>query len=211
MEHEKTSHVEKMLSGALYDPSKDGLPAMRARAHDLCRAYNALSETDGQREPLLRQILPHAGENVYFQGPIQFDYGCFTTVGDNTYANFSFTCLDCAPVTIGKNVFIGPNVSLLTPIHPLCYQERNVFRNDEGVMSDLEYAKPIVIGDNCWLAGSVTVCGGAVIGAGCVIGAGSVVTGDIPENTFACGVPCRPVRSITEADALLREREESAK
>lgn len=193
---------EKMLNGKLYDPSLDGLPELRAKAHDLSRRYNALSETDEKREEIINELIPQMGENVYFQGPVQFDYGCFTTVGENTYANFNFTCLDCAPVTIGKNVFFGPNVNVLTPVHPLRYQERNLFRREDGELTDHEYAKPIVIGDNCWIAGNVTICGGVTIGSGCVIGAGSVVTKDIPDNTLAVGVPCRPIREITEADSL---------
>jgi len=49
---------------------------------------------------------------VYLQGPIFFDYGVNTQIGENTYANFNFTVLDCAPVSIGKNVFFGPNVAI---------------------------------------------------------------------------------------------------
>ena len=53
-----------------------------------------------------------------------------------------------------------------------------------------------------WLASNVTVCGGVTIGEGSVIGAGSVVTHDIPENSFAAGVPCRVIREISESDSL---------
>ncbi len=203
--YRKMNELEKMLAGELYDPSGDGLPMQRARAHDLCRAYNQLSETDEKRADVLRELLPHMAENVYLQGPVQFDYGTYTTIGKNTYVNFNFTCIDCCPVQIGENVFFGPNVSILTPVHPMRWQERNQFRNDAGVMTDLEYARPVVIGDNCWIAGNVTICGGAVIGSGCVIGAGSVVTGDIPDNSFAAGVPCRVIRPITEEDAMSRK------
>jgi maltose O-acetyltransferase len=69
-------------------------------------------------------------------------------------------------------------------------------------MTDKEYARPIIIGNNCWIAGNVTVCGGVTIGDGCVIGAGSVVTRDIPSNVIAAGVPCRVIREITEDDDL---------
>lgn len=192
---------EKMISGTIYDPSDKELAALRAKAHDLCREYNALSETDEERSEILKQ-LGIVGKSFYLQGPVQFDYGCFTTLGANFYANFNFTCVDCCPVNVGDNVFVGPNVSLLTPIHPLRWQDRNQYAKPDGTLTDKEYAKPITIGNNCWLAGNVTVCGGVTIGDGCVIGAGSVVTRDIPPNSLAVGVPCRVVRDITPDDAL---------
>lgn len=192
---------EKMLSGELYDPADAELLSLRQKAHRLSKEYNDSLETEeNRRADILAELLPNRGENVYIQGPVQFDYGVFTEIGDNSYANFNFTVLDCAPVTIGKNVFMGPNVSILTPVHPLHYKDRNLYRRADGVLTDREYAKPIVIGDNCWIAGNVTVCGGVTIGERCVIGAGSVVTRDIPPYSLAVGVPCRRVRKITDED-----------
>jgi maltose O-acetyltransferase len=196
-----------MLNGKIYDPSDVELLKLREQAHRLSKEYNDTLETDEKREELLQKLIPNSGENVYLQGPVQFDYGCFTTIGSNTYANFNFTCLDCCPVTIGDNVFFGPNVSLLTPVHPLRFQDRNQYQNEKGMMTDKEYAKPIVIGSNCWIAGNVTVCGGVKIGQGSVIGAGSVVTRDIPDNVIAAGVPCRVIREITAEDDLMNHPE----
>ena len=82
-----------------------------------------------------------------------------------------------------------------------------MFINDKGVATDLEYAKPITIGNNCWLASNVVVCGGVTIGDGCVIGAGSVVTKDIPAGSFAAGNPCRVIRKITEQDSIYLKKE----
>lgn len=193
---------EKMLAGKLYDPADQELAGLRKRAHVLSFEYNQCKETDEQRNEILHRLLPEMGKGVFLQGPVQFDYGCFTTIGENTYANFNFTCLDCCRVTIGSNVFFGPNVSLLTPVHPLRFEERNSYMRKDGVMTDQEYARPITIKDNCWIAGNVTVCGGATIGEGSVIGAGSVVTGDIPDGVFAAGVPCRVIRKITAQDSI---------
>lgn len=191
---------EKMLSGELYLPNDPELTALRQQAHRLSMEYNAVPETESERrEEILAALAPERGKNVFLQGPVQFDYGVFTSIGENSYANFNFTVLDCAPVTIGKNVFMGPNVSLYTPVHPMHPDDRNPFPCGDGI-ADLEAAKPITIGDNCWLAGNVTVCGGVTIGEGCVIGAGSVVTRDIPPRSFAAGVPCRVIRQITDKD-----------
>lgn len=193
---------EKMLAGKIYDSSEPELVGLRQKAHRLCLEYNQLPETDKKRDELMRELGVAGGENAYFQGPVQFDYGCFTTVGEGFYANFNFTCVDCCPVTIGDNVFVGPNVSLLTPVHPFRWQDRNPYKKPDGTVTDKEYARPITIGDNCWIAGNVSVCGGVTIGEGSVIGAGSVVTRDIPPHSLAAGVPCRVIREITEADSL---------
>ena len=69
------------------------------------------------------------------------------------------------------------------------------------------YAKPVIIGNECWFGANVTVCPGVHIGDGCVIGAGSVITRDIPANTFAAGVPCNVIREITEADSMIHKPE----
>ncbi len=192
-----------MLAGKLYDPSDEELAALRLKAHKLSRRYSNTDEDETElRSDILSQLTPDAQPGLFLQGPVYFDYGVFTHFGRNCYANFNFTVLDCCPVTIGDDVFFGPNCSLLTPMHALLSEERNARTKPDGSLYDLEYAKPIVIGNSCWLAGDVTVCGGVTIGDGCVIGAGSVVTRNIPAGHLAVGNPCRIVRKITPADSI---------
>ncbi len=199
---------EKMLDGKIYDPSDSELAELRINAHKLSKLYNdTFDDESDKRAKILDKLLPNKGEGVNLQGPIYFDYGVFTTVGKNFFANFNLTVLDTCPVTIGDDVFIGPNGSILTPKHPLCHEDRNVYKKADGRITDKEYGAPITIGDNCWLAGNVTVLAGAKIGAGCVIGAGSVVTGEIPPNSLAYGNPCRVVRKITEQDRLIYKKD----
>ena len=192
---------EKMLAGMIYDPSDGELQNLRTTAHKLCNAYNKLDEDDEARQEILQKLLPN-GNGAYLQGPIYFDYGAYTTFGKGCYANFNLTVLDCCPVTIGDNVFIGTGVSIVTPVHPLLSAERNMYENGRGVMTDREYAKPITIGSNCWIASNVTICGGVTIGNDVVIGAGSVVTRDIPSGVIAVGNPCRVIRKLTEEDSI---------
>lgn len=194
---------EKMLTGRLYDASDPELAELRRLAHRLSREYNAADEgNEFKRGEILKRLVPDSGEGLYLQGPVYFDYGCFTRFGKNCYANFNFTVLDCCPVNIGDDVFFGPNCSILTPIHPMLNRERKMRFRADGTAYDLEYAKPVTIGNGCWIAGSVTICGGVTIGENCVIGAGSTVTRDIPANTFAAGSPCRVIREITDADSI---------
>ncbi len=199
---------EKMLAGKLYDTSDKELSSLRLKAHELCLQYNSLSEcNEHERSRILSELIQNAGKNLFLQGPIYFDYGVFTSFGDNCYANFNFTVLDSCPVSIGDDVFFGPNCALYTPVHPMLREERRMRFHDDGTPYDLEYARPIVIGSGCWFGGGVTVCGGVSIGKGCVIGAGSVVTRDIPDNCFAAGNPCRVIRPICESDSVFLKKE----
>lgn len=199
---------EKMISGRIYDPSDEELARLRKAAHRLSQDFNKTYDDDKQtREKILDKLISNRGEGTFLQGPIQFDYGVFTTLGKNFYANFNLTVLDVCPVTIGNDVLVGPNCAIMTALHPLRYQDRNLKFKSDGTPYDLEYAKPVTIGSNCWLASNVTVCAGVTIGEGCVIGAGSVVTRDIPPGNLAAGNPCRVIRKITEADAVELRRE----
>ena len=195
---------EKMIAGKIYDPTDKELAGIRQRAHVLCCEYNKTDETETQkRDGILSELIPNKEQSGFFQGPIYFDYGINTHIGENFYANFNLTVLDCAPVKIENNDMIGPNCSIVTPVHPLLPSERNMRKRADGTPYNYEYAKPIEIGNDCWLASNVTVIGGVTIGEGCVIGAGSVVTKDIPDGSLAVGNPCRVLRKITDADKVL--------
>ena len=198
-----TEH-EKMLAGFVYDPFCEGMPEERTEAHRLCKLYNDTFDTDTERrEAILDRLLPDRGEGVYLQGPVFFDFGTNIHIGRNSFANFNFTVMDEGRVDIGESVFIGPNVSLVTAIHPLRWQDRNSFlRRATGSVTNIERTGAIWIGNNCWIGAAVTVCPGVTIGEGCVIGAGAVVTKDIPPNTVAAGVPCRVIREIKDGDSL---------
>lgn len=190
----------KIFAGKMFDPRKTELKEMKHKAHEACRRYNRMDEYDPERSSVLREIIGGIGETFYFQGPVQFNYGCHTFIGENFFANFNLTVMDDARVYIGDHVCFGPNVSLMATNHPLIAQERVGLDRDKNTTM-AEYADGIHIGDGVWLACNVVVLDGVRIGDGAVIGAGSVVTKDIPANCLAYGNPCRPIRAITEADS----------
>ena len=198
-----------MLAGELYDPADEELVGLREKAAALTAAYNRLGREEGERrEKILDQLVPNRGAGCYMRGPIYFDYGLFITVGKNFFANWNFTVLDCAPVSIGDDVFIGPNCTLAAAVHPLHPDDRRSWMRADGSSHDYEYGRPIVIEDDCWLGSNVVVCGGVTIGRGSVIGAGSVVVRDIPPHSLAVGNPCRVVRQIGEGDRMKMPKKE---
>ena len=199
---------EKIFAGILFCPGDEQLKAIKLKTHNLNIDYNRTyeDETD-KRAEILSEMLGELGEGTFLQGPITFHYGKHTKIGKHTFINFNFTVQDDALVTIGDDCNFGPNVTIVTPVHPMLASERRFMQTSDGQIKHLCYAKPVSIGSDCWLGANVTVCPGVKIGDGCVIGAGSVVTRDIPANTFAAGVPCRVIREITEADSMVHKPE----
>lgn len=194
---------EKIRAGILFCPADPELKAIKLKTHKLNVDYNNTYEDETEkRAAILSEIIGEFGEGSFLQGPIAFHYGKHTRIGRNFFGNFNLTIQDDAEVTIGDNCNFGPNVTIVTPVHPMLADERREMRTAEGVKKHLCYAKPVHIGNDCWFGASVTVCPGVTIGDNCVIGTGSVVTRDIPANSFAAGVPCRVIRELSEADSM---------
>ncbi|MEF2574659.1 MAG: sugar O-acetyltransferase [Eisenbergiella sp.] len=194
---------EKIKAGILFCPGDPELKAIKRKTHNLNIDYNQTYEDETEkRTAILYEIIGEMGENGFIQGPVTFHYGKHTRIGKNFFGNFHLTIQDDAEVVIGDNCNFGPNVTIVTPIHPMLASERRMMLTPEGEKKKLCYAKPVHIGNDCWLCANVTVCPGVTIGDNCVIGAGSVVTRDIPSNCFAAGNPCRVIRELTEADSM---------
>ena len=131
--------------------------------------------------------MPQADGNLWIQPPFYYDYGTNIITGEGVFFNFNCVVLDVMEVNIGSKTMFGPNVQIYTATHPLDYKIRN---------TGLEYAKPITIGENVWVGGSVVICPGITIGDNSIIGAGSVVTKSIPANVIAAGNPCKVIRNL---------------
>lgn len=140
-----------------------------------------------ERFQMLRDILGHVGKDAYIEPPFRIDYGANISLGDRFYSGFNLTILDCAIVTIGDRVMLGPNVSIFAATHEIEVQSRR---------ENIEFAKPVTIGNDCWIGGHSIILPGVTIGDGCTIAAGAVVTKDIPAWSVVMGAPGRVMKTV---------------
>ena len=181
------SEKEKMIVGENYFSSDKELVADRQKAKKLLHKLNVTEYLmNGNARQIVRELLPNSNKRIYIEPPFHCDYGYNIYSGTNVYFNVNCVVLDAAKVTIGDNVFFGPNVQIYTATHPVDASER----------LKIEFAKPITIGNDCWIGGNSVILPGITIGNRCTIGAGSVVTKNIPNDSVAAGNPAKIIRSL---------------
>lgn len=180
--------LARLEAGEKYYAMHPGFGAILKRVHAKVHEINTmqLDEVENVAD-LWRPLLGNCGRDFHVNRPFRFDFGSHISIGDNVFANFNLTILDEGKVTIGNNVFIGPNVSIFTACHPLDSEERN-----RGV----QWALPVTIGNDVWIGGDVTILPGVTIGDGVTIGAGSVVTKDVAPQTVVAGNPAIVIKRL---------------
>ena len=120
------------------------------------------------------------------------------TIGNDVFVNFGTTICSANKVSIGDKVKIGPYCM----IHDTDFHVQGEdFAKVEGV--------PVIIEENVWLGSRVIVLKGTVIGKGSIIAAGSVVSGIIPPNVIAGGIPARVIRKRDGSDLKSNDQAEN--
>lgn len=99
-------------------------------------SITCLSQMKQKRDNLLKRFIWISWRKFYIEPPFRCDYGYNIHWGENSYANYNLTVLDCAKVVIGDDVLIGPNVNIFTAAHPISPSQRKL---------GLEFAKDIEI------------------------------------------------------------------
>lgn len=194
----ESAMYKRMISGKLYYAEVPELGVLSSYGRSLANLYNNTPATEhGKRQAILRALFGQIGQRFTIEPNLRVDYGCNIFIGENFYANVDCVFLDVAPIRIGDNCMLGPNVRLVTLSHPLDARVR---------ASELELGLPITVGNNVWFGASVTVNPGVTIGDNVVIGSGAVVTKDIPANCIAVGNPARPLRFLDSSDSEVWER-----
>lgn len=160
------------------------------RATAITARLNRLTfdDTDAIRALFSELIGQKVDERFLLIPPFYTVGGDEIRIGRNVFINQNCTFYDLGGLTIGDDVMIGPNVSLLTASHPL----------DPSKRRSVTIGQPIVIEKNVWIAAGATIIGGVTVGENSVVVAHSVVTRDVPPNTLVGGNPARVIRPIGE-------------
>ena len=92
-------------------------------------------------------------------------------------------------ISIGDDVWTGHHVYITD-------QNHGYGNLDLPISQQVMPERPVTIGSGSWLGHGTVVLPGAVIGSHVVVGANSVVTGALPDNCVAAGVPARVIKSL---------------
>ena len=166
---------KKYLSGRWFDGKLNGLCAAGWKwAVYGARARILFGENKTARFPIAHGCRVVHPQNIHFSSD---DLNNFQMYGVYYQA--------IGPITIGRGCYIAPNVGLITANHDF----HDLDRHSE--------AKPIVLGDRCWIGMNSVVLGGVVLGENTIVGAGSIVTKSFPEgHCIIAGNPARKIREL---------------
>ncbi len=108
-----------------------------------------------------------------FYAPWNFECGDYVCIGPRV----DVYCKD--KVSIGSQVVVSQDAYLCTASHDIT----------SPVMKLL--TKPIMVGDNVWIAAKATILPGVTVNNGVVVGACAVVAKDVPELAVVVGNPAK--------------------
>ena len=182
---------ERIAQGKLFTDCCEGLEEDRIRAKKLQQEFNASMPDDMEKRARIIFEILGSEPNFWIEPPFFFAYGYNISLGTGVYINVNCSFIDDGKISVGRNTFFGPSVTVATSGHPIDPMLRS-----QGYI----YAAPVEIGRNCWIGANCVICPGVHIGNNAVIGAGSVVTEDIPENVVAAGNPCKVIRKVGQQD-----------
>lgn len=181
-----------MAAGEWYSCLDPELDALRKIAQSAVHEHNIMhpADRDGMG-PTLRKLIN--APNAIIEAPFYCPYGFNIELGENTFLNAGCTILDSAPVRIGSQCQLGPNVQIYCAEH---------HQDPDKRAAGLEIAHPVTIGDKVWIGGAAVILPGVTIGDGAIVGAGSVVTKDVAADTIVVGNPAKPIKdSMAQFDS----------
>lgn len=145
-----------------------------------------------------RRLLPFGkiGKNVRLDRGSWFEHPEHITIGDDTGANRYCFIHAGGGVEIGRNVLLGPFVTIYSQNHN--WRDRGTRIADQG-----RTRAKVVIEDDVWLCAGSVVLPGVKVRKGTVVAAGAVVTRDTEPYSIVGGVPAVKIGERTDSTKSL--------
>ncbi len=140
------------------------------------------------RRWLCRRLFRHVGVGANIERGAYFGSGAELSLGDHSGLGIRYQGV--GPITIGNDVMMGPDVTILTGSHETSDTTRPMRLQGGSI-------RPVVIEDDVWIGMRAIILPGVRIGTGAIIGAAAVVTRDVPPFAVVAGVPARVLRYRT--------------
>jgi putative colanic acid biosynthesis acetyltransferase WcaF len=144
----------------------------------------------GWRRFWLRRFGAEVGEGVLVRPSASVTYPWKVRIGDHAWIGDEVVLYSLGQITIGSHSVISQRSYLCTGTHDFSRPTFDML------------VRPIIVGEQAWLAADVFVAPGVTIGRGCVVGARSSVFNDLPESMVCYGSPAVPVRLRKHAPDL---------
>ncbi len=141
---------------------------------------------------LVRPFLRSCGTNLRLGRNITFYNPSGISIGCNVYIAYGCWFMAGERIHVGDEVLFGPYCVVVSSNHT---------RLNGSFRYGIPQKKPITIGCGSWVGSRVTVTAGSVIGKGTLIASGAVVSGEIPDNVLAGGLPARVLKEIDDLPA----------
>jgi maltose O-acetyltransferase len=133
-------------------------------------------------------ILSKCGQNVNIERGATFSSK--VELGNNSGIGINASI--AGKTIIGDHVMMGPDCAIYNRNHD--FTRLDIPMNEQGYSEE----KIVVIGDDVWIGGRVTILPGIRIGKGSIIAAGAVVVKDVPDYAVVGGNPSRILKYRNE-------------
>ena len=134
------------------------------------------------RRFLLRLFGADIGIGVIVRPTARITYPWKLKIGDYSWVGDHVELYNLGEISIGSHSVVSQKSYVCTGSH------------DYRIPTFDIHAKPVTIGDDCWLATDVFVAPGITIANGCVVGARSSVFHSLPANSICRGNPAIKIR-----------------
>lgn len=138
------------------------------------------------RYALCKNIFEYCGENVNIERKANFGKGEHIRIGDNS--GLGVRCVIPDGSVIGNDVMMGPDCFVYSRNH--AFDRVDIPMREQGFTA----TKSLVIDDDVWIGGGVTIMVGRHISKGSIVAARCVLTKDFPEYSVIGGNPSKLIR-----------------